>query len=75
MAGFQTKKFKRMKKGTLTQDFLSSFEREVEGYACLKIKVETTSCALSPPRKHLGGVGWGEAGDTTGRPWKILEWP
>lgn len=36
MAGFQTKKFKRMNKGTLTQDFLSSFEREVDGHACSK---------------------------------------
>lgn len=26
-----------------------------------------------PPRKYLGKVGWGEAGDTTGPPQKILE--
>lgn len=38
------------------------------------IRVETTPCALSPPKKHLGGAGWGEAGDTTRPPQKILEW-
>lgn len=29
--------------------------------ACLEIRVQTTSCTLSPPRKYLGEAGWGEA--------------
>lgn len=63
-------------KGTPTTwaDFLSSNGGGGDGgHAHSEIRVKTTSCALSPPRKYLGEAGWGEAGDTTGPPQKILE--